>query len=67
MPKMLDLESTFPSRSTRLADKHKQKCGLFVIISLALVGACEVDKNPHIFLIREKYIFRKLINTLMGP
>ena len=36
----------------RLANKPKQKYGLFHTFSLAVIGAYEVAKNPHIFLTR---------------
>ena len=49
---MLDLSSTGLRRSASLANKTKQKYGLFSKLSLAIVGACEVAKNPHIFLTR---------------
>ena len=35
-----------------MANKPKLKYGLFAIFSLAVIGACEVDKHPHIFLTR---------------
>ena len=50
MPQMIYLASTGLRRYDRLANKPKQKYGLFDKLSLALVLACEVDKNPHIFL-----------------
>ena len=30
----------------------RKKYGLFAKFSLAAIGECEVDKNPHIFLIK---------------
>ena len=39
-------------RFARLADKSKQKYGLFAKFSLAVIGACGVSKTPHIFLTR---------------
>ena len=36
-----------------LDNKPKQKYGLFTKLSLALIGSCDVAKNPHIFLTRE--------------
>ena len=53
MPKMINLESTGLRRSDRLANKPKQTYGVFAKFSLAVVGAYEVDKNTHIFLIIE--------------
>ena len=52
MPKMIDLESTGLRRSSRLDKKLKQKYGLFDKFLLTVIGACEVYKNPHIFLTR---------------
>ena len=52
MPKMIDLASTGLRRSSRLANKPKQKYGLFDKFSLAVIGACKVANNPHIFLTR---------------
>ena len=52
MPKIVDLGSTGLRRYYRLANKHKQKYGLFDKFALALIGECEVDKKPHIFLTR---------------
>ena len=54
MPKIINLESTGISRYSRLDNKPKTKYGLFAKISLAVIVACEVDNNPHIFLTREK-------------
>ena len=50
MPKRIDLASTCLRRSARLANKPKRKYGLFADFLLAVIGACEVDINPHIFL-----------------
>ena len=50
MPKTIGLESTGLWRSSRLANKPKQKYGLFSKFSLAFIGAYEVDNNPHNFL-----------------
>ena len=47
---MIDMESTGLMKSARLANKPKQKYGLFDKLLLSVVGACEVDKNPYIFL-----------------
>ena len=47
---MIDLVSTIISISFRLANKTKQKYGLFAKLSLASIGSYEVAKNPYIFL-----------------
>ena len=49
---MINLESTGISISDRLDNKPK-KYGSFDKFSLAVVGACEIDKKSHIFLTRE--------------
>ena len=49
-PKMINIVSTGISRFSRFSNKPKQKYGLFDEFSLAVIGACEVAKNPHIFL-----------------
>ena len=49
---MFDLASTSLSISDRLDNKPKQRYGLFAKFSLAVIGACEVDNNPYIFLTR---------------
>ena len=51
LPKMMDLESTGFRRSDRLDNIPKQNYSLFSKLSLAVIGACEVANNPHIFLI----------------
>ena len=50
MPKIMDLESTGLRRSARLDNKPRQKYDLITKLSLALIGACGVDNNTHIFL-----------------
>ena len=50
MPNMIDLSSTGLSRSARLANKNKQKYDLFDKFLFTVIGACDVAKNPHIFL-----------------
>ena len=47
---MIDLASTGLRRSLRLANTPKQKKGLFDKLSFSVLGTCEVDKKPHIFL-----------------
>ena len=49
MTKTFDLESTGIMRYSRLANKPKQKYDLFDKLSLSLIGACEVAKNPTSF------------------
>ena len=50
MTNMINLALTSLSISARLDYKPKQKYGLFTKFSLSVIGACEVDNNPHIFL-----------------
>ena len=50
MTTIIDLESIGLRRSARLANKSKQKYGLFAKFLLAVLGACEVAENTHIFL-----------------
>ena len=50
--KMIYLASTGLRGYSRLDNKSKQKYGLFAKFSLAVIGACEVAKNPHILLTR---------------
>ena len=50
IPKIIGLASTGIRRSASLVNKPKQKYDLFPKLSLALIGACEVANNPHIFL-----------------
>ena len=52
-PKMIDLTSSGLRRYASLDNKHKQKYGSFDELSLELIGACEVAKNPRIFLTTE--------------
>ena len=54
MSKMINMASTFLRISARLANKPKQKYALFDKLSLAVFGACEVDKKLHIFIIIAK-------------
>ena len=49
---MIYMASTGLRRSYGLANKPKQKYDLFDKFSLTVVGACEVAKNPHMFLTR---------------
>ena len=52
IPNIIDLVSTGLRRAARLANKPKQKYGLFAKFYLSVIVSCEVDKNPHIFLTR---------------
>ena len=52
MSKMINLASTGHRRSESLSNKTRQKYGLFSKFSLSVIGSCEVDKNPHIFITR---------------
>ena len=54
MPNMADVASTGLRIYAMLDNKPRQKYSLFDIFSLAVIGACEVEKNPHIFLTRSK-------------
>ena len=49
---MIYLTSTSLRISARLDNKLRQKYGLFVKFLLSVIGACEVAKNPQIFLTR---------------
>ena len=50
MPRIIDLGSNGLRISVRLANKTKQKYGLFYKLASTLVGSCEMANNPHIFL-----------------
>ena len=52
-PKMIKTASTGLRRSVRLDNKTKQRYVLLDKFSILVIGACEVAKNPHIFLTRE--------------
>ena len=47
---MADLASTGIMIYARLDNKPRQKYSLFDKLSLAVIGACEAAKKPHIFL-----------------
>ena len=49
-----------------MANKPKQKYGLFAKLSLALIGACEVAKNPHTFITRENQHIREINRNFYG-
>ena len=63
---MVYLESADIRRSARLANKYKQKYGLFSKFSLALIGACDLAKNPHIFLTRSNQCTQKINRHFYG-
>ena len=52
MPRIIDIESTGIMRSDGLDNKPKQKYGLLAKLSLAVIVACEIAKNSHIFIPR---------------
>ena len=54
MPKMTDMASNGIMIYARLANKTRQKYGLFDKLSLSVIGACEAAKKPHIFIPRAK-------------
>ena len=47
-------------RYERLANKLRQKYGLFDKLSLAVIGSCELANNPHIFLTRENQDIKEI-------
>ena len=57
---MLDMASTGIKRYTRLTNKLKQKYSLFSKLSLALGGACEVEKKTILFMTRENQHIQKI-------
>ena len=65
MSNVINLESTGLMRSTRMDNKTK-KYDLFDELSLALIGACEVAKNPHIFLTIENQHIQENIRHFYG-
>ena len=58
-PKVLNLALAGLRISARLDNKTRQKYGLFSKISLSVIGACEMDKNPHIFITRANQYIHK--------
>ena len=64
MPNMIDLLWNGFIRSARLANKPRQNYGLFDTLSLAVIGACDVADNSHIFITRKNKTF---IDILMKP
>ena len=66
MPEPIDLESTSLRISARLANKSKQKYGLFSKLSLAVIGSGEVAKNSHIFLTRENQYIQEINRNFDG-
>ena len=67
MPKTIDMVSTSIRISTRLDNKPKQEYILFDKFALAVIGSCEVAKNPLIFITRVNQHIQELIDTLMEP
>ena len=63
---MIDLESTGIKISARLANKPKQKHGLFDKFSLAFIEACEVDNSPHILLTRANQCIKEISRHFYG-
>ena len=53
IPNIIDMISTGIKRSSRLANKPKQKCVLFAKFSLAVIGSCGLAKNHQIQHIQE--------------
>ena len=66
MPKMIDLAPTGLRISARLANKIKQKYGLFAKFALAAIGSCEVAKNSHIFLSIENQHIQEINRHFYG-
>ena len=66
MTKMIDLAPTGHNISVRLANKLKQKYNLFTKLSLSVVGACGVSKNPIIFLIIENQHIQEINSHFDG-
>ena len=66
MPKMINLASTDISRSARLSNKTKQKYDLFVKLSIAVIGECEVAKNSHIILTRSNQHIQEINRHFNG-
>ena len=60
------MASTGPKISTRLANKPKQEYGLFAQLLLAVVRACYVDKNLHIFLTRSNQRIQEINRHFYG-
>ena len=49
---MTNLEKTDIRIYAELDNKPRQEYSLFDKFSLAVIGACETENNPHIFLTR---------------
>ena len=54
------MASTDTRRSARLANKQKQRNGLFDKLSLIVVGECELAKKTHILLTRSNQHIQKI-------
>ena len=63
---MIDMESTGIRISARFDSNLRQKYGLFAKLLLAVIGACEVAKNPHIFLTKSNQHIQKVIRYFYG-
>ena len=66
MPKMIGLSSSGFMISARLDNKPKKKNGLFAKILLALIVACEVANNSHIFLTISKQHIQEMNRHFSG-
>ena len=66
IPKRMNLGSTGIRRSALLDNKPRQKYDLFNKFSLAVIGACEVDNNPHIFLTGENQHIKEINRNVYG-
>ena len=62
---MIDLSSTGLRRPTRLANKSRQKYGLFDKLSIAVIVSFEEANNPCIFITRAINMYRKVIENLI--
>ena len=60
IPKTINMTSTGLRRSARLANKPRQKYVLFTKFILTVMGACDMDNNPHVFLTRENKQSKKI-------
>ena len=60
------METTGFRRYARLANTPKQKYVLFTKVSWELIGACEVAKNPQIFLTRENKHIQEISKQFDG-
>ena len=63
---MIDMASTGLKISERFSNKPIKKMVYFQNFSSALIGAYEVDNNPHIFLIRVNQHIQKIYRHFDG-